>query len=87
MSSKLRVKILDLLMKKPMPVNEITKILKEEQSKVSHNLKRLHDCHFIEVERKGKERIYSLNKKTMVPLMKLVEKHVQCYCKKECYKK
>lgn len=81
---KVRIQILELLRNKPMSVTEILSKLHEEQSKISHNLKCLKDCHLIEVEQKGKQRIYSLNKETMLPLMKLVEKHVQKFCCKEC---
>ena len=83
-SHKIRWKILCLLEKKPMSVTEICKALNEEQSKISHNLKNLADCNFLDVKRQGKKRIYSLNKQTIVPLMKLVEKHVHTYCKYEC---
>lgn len=83
-SPKLRIRVLELLQKNSMSVNEICKALREEQSKISHNLKKLTDCHFLDVERKGKKRIYSLNKDTMLPLMKLVSNHVRKYCCKEC---
>jgi len=63
---------------------EISSALQEEQSKVSHNLRALADCHFLDVEKKGKKRIYSLNKETIIPLMRLVEKHVKKYCKDFC---
>ena len=81
--NRTRLKILELLYNKPMCVNDICRTLNEEQSKISHNLKKLSNCNFIEVKKEGKKRIYSLNKKTMVPLMKLVEKHVNTYCE-EC---
>ena len=83
-SNRLRLDIIGLLRRKSMSVTEICAALKEEQSKVSHNLKKMADCHIIEVLRKGKQRIYSLNKETMVPLMNLVQKHVESYCSKEC---
>jgi len=81
--NRTRLKILELLYNRPMCVNDICRTLNEEQSKISHNLKKLSNCNFIEVKKEGKKRIYSLNKKTMVPLMKLVEKHVNTYCE-EC---
>ena len=80
LSTKLRWKILEVLRKKPRSVNEISKEVKEDQSKVSHNLKKLKDCHFIKVKKKGKERVYSLNEETIAPLLKLVDKHVKKYC-------
>jgi DNA-binding transcriptional ArsR family regulator len=76
-----RLKILHLLQEKPLSVSKICNNLKEEQSKISHNLKRLRECNFIKVKQSGKNRIYSLNKDTIVPLMNLVEKHVKTHCK------
>ena len=61
-------------------VSEIVGGAKLEQTLVSHNLKRLLDCHFIEVKQNGKERVYSLNKKTLQPLLALMDKHVNTYC-------
>lgn len=83
-SPKIRIRILELLQEKPMSVTEICKALGEEQSKISHSLKKLAECHFLDVEQKGKQRIYSLNRETMLPLMKLVEKHVTKYCCRDC---
>ena len=82
--NKTRLKILESLQSRPMSVTEICNILKEEQSKISHNLKCLAECHFLDVKKQGKKRIYSLNKDTIVPLMKLVSKHVSKHCCKEC---
>ena len=82
--SKTRLRILELLQTKPMAVAEICNKIGEEQSNVSHNLKKLAECHFIDVKKQGKQRIYSLNKETMVPLLNLVTKHVTKYCCKEC---
>lgn len=79
------MKIVQALKEKPMSVTELTEALGEEQSKVSHNLKSLSQCHIVEVEQKGKRRIYSLNKETMVPLLQLAENHVKKYCKEICH--
>ncbi|MFX1538094.1 MAG: ArsR/SmtB family transcription factor [Promethearchaeota archaeon] len=68
-------------------VSDICNIINEEQSKVSHNLKKLMECHFLDVKRKGKKRIYSLNKNTISPILKLVEEHVRKCCKGVCSKK
>ena len=65
-------------------VTEISKELKVEQSKVSHALRNLKSCRIVDVKQKGKERIYSLNKKTIVPMLKLIDKHANDYCKCEC---
>ena len=83
-ANKTRMKIINALFIKPLSVSEICKQTDEEQSKISHNLKVLRDCRIINAETKGKKRIYSLNKETMIPLMQLVEKHVSKYCGKQC---
>ena len=86
-SNKTRMRIIEALSLGPKSVNEICKITGEEQSKVSHNLKKLTECNFLEVKRQGKKRIYELNKDTIIPILQLVNKHVHKYCKKECHKK
>ena len=83
-SNKVRIRILQLLRNKPMSVSGICECLGEEQSKVSHNLKRLTDCHLVESQRIGKQKVYSLNTETMLPLMDLVEGHVKKYCSGSC---
>ena len=85
-STKTRMEILCLLRERAKSVSEICKALGEEQSKISHNLKRLIDCHVLEVNKKGKKRIYSLNKDTIIPILDLVEKHVKKYCGEVCKK-
>lgn len=84
---KVRMEILCFLRAGPKSVTEICKALGEEQSKISHNLKKLAECHVLEVKQKGKQRIYSLNKDTVIPILDLVEKHVQNYCGKQCWRK
>ena len=81
---ELRMKMLFALKTNPMSVTDLVNFLDEEQSKVSHNLKRLMDCRFVTVKQDGKKRIYSLNKETVEPLLSLAEKHVQQFCDKNC---
>ena len=83
-ANRTRMKIIQALFMKPLSVSEICKATGEEQSKVSHNLRILKACHIIDSKTKGKSRIYSLNKETIVPLMQLVEKHVSNYCGCRC---
>ncbi len=85
-ANKTKFKIVMLLKNKPMSVNELSKAMKEEQSKISHNLAKLYKCNILTVKQKGKQRIYSLNKDTVIPIIKLVEKHVEKHCHGRCYK-
>ncbi len=86
-SNKTRMKIIEALIYGPKSVTEISNLIKEEQSKVSHSLKKLMECNFLDVERKGKKKIYSLNKDTVIPILNLVKKHVHKYCGETCKKK
>jgi len=75
-----RLAILEALRDKPKSVNEIAADLKQEQSMISHNLAALERCRFVSSERKEKQRIYSLNNETMIPLFKLFQYHYDKYC-------
>ena|SRR3990167_3717991 len=79
-AQKTKLNIVLALKKKPLSVTELARKIDEEQSKVSHNLKKLAQCNIVKAEQKGKQRIYSLNKETVLPLLQLVEKHVQGHC-------
>ncbi len=84
LSNPLRIKIIISLKSKEMNVNEISSSLNEEQSKVSHSLTSLKACNIVNAKQKGKERIYFLNKKTIVPMLKLIDKHAKTFCKGKC---
>ena len=86
-SNKTRMRIIEALSLGPKSVTEICKATNEEQNKDSHNLKKLMECNCLDVKQKGKQRIYSLNKDTITPILNLVEKHVEKYCKEICHKK
>ncbi|MBW2974816.1 metalloregulator ArsR/SmtB family transcription factor [Candidatus Woesearchaeota archaeon] len=86
-SNKTRMRIIEALTSGKKSVNELCRITGEEQSKVSHNLKKLTECRFLDFKREGKKRIYSLNQDTIIPILKLVEKHVRTYCREACSKK
>jgi len=76
-----RLQIIITLRKEAMNVTEICKKLGFEQTMVSHNLKRLEQCGMVFAEQKGKNRYYSLNNKTIKPLMELIDKHTHQYCR------
>ncbi len=80
LANKTRLSILYALRDGQKSVNDIVTLTNFEQSLISHNLKLLRQCHFVNVEIKGKQRIYSLNKKTIVPLFESVDKHINSFC-------
>lgn len=86
LGNKARWDIIHLLRKGPHRVTDIAKKLDYEQSLVSHHLKRLETCGFVKVKINSTERIYNINKTTISPLLALVDKHVNQFCKKVCCK-
>ncbi len=84
LDNKYRLQIINLLRGGSENVTQICKSLNMNQTTVSHNLARLKICGFIFVRNNGKERIYSLNSRTIKPLMKLIDEHMETYCKKMC---
>ena len=79
-NSEIRIKIMNALRRKKLNVQEIIKETGLEQTIVSHNLKKLSHCGFVEKEVKGKYRYYSLNKKTIEPILDSVNKHMSNHC-------
>jgi len=84
LSNPLRVEIVLSLRKKQKSVNELSKDLGVEQSKISHALVLLKNCNIVEAKQKGKQRIYFLNKKTMIPILNLIDKHAKKFCGGVC---
>ncbi len=75
-----RLDAIELLMQKPMSVNELAESLGQEQSMVSHNLKPLLECNFISVTKRGKEHIYTVNKESLGPIFAAVQNHAHKFC-------
>jgi|SRR3989344_7005823 len=78
--SESRLKIINLLRKGEKSVSEIVRELKLPQPTVSHDLARLKKCGFVKVEIAKNFRYYSLNEKTIDPLMSLIDYHMAEYC-------
>ncbi len=82
LANPLKIKIISELKNNPSSVNELSKKIKVEQSKLSHALANLKFCNIVIVKQKGKQRIYSLNKKTIIPILKIIDKHKINFCEK-----
>ena len=79
LSNTTRFKIVQLLRKRPKNVSQICRELNFEQSRVSHNLKALVACGFIHYKWDGKNKIYSLDKQYIVPILENIDKHIKKY--------
>ncbi len=65
-------------------VSQLSKELKMEQSRISHNLQCLEKNGFVTVKQDGKQRIYSLNRDTIEPILVAVKKHMSKYKINSC---
>lgn len=85
-SNKTRLGMLALLRKGPKNVTQICKALNLEQSRASHNLRCLQQCGFVDVQKNGKERVYAIERNTIMPILNAIDKHIQKYNKRlaEC---
>lgn len=81
------IDILASLKSKSKTVGQLSKELKIEQSQLSHALQSLRACSIVHVKREGKNRIYSLNKETILPIFNLIDNHEKKFCKRCCIKK
>ena len=80
-ANPLRINIIFLLIhKEEMNVCDISKLLKEEQSKVSHALGVLRKCHFVHTKRIGRNIYYMLNKESVLSLFETIKIHIQKKC-------
>lgn len=79
-----RLEIINILRKGPLSVSEISANLNFEQSRASHNLRKLKEFGFVKVQPNGKQRIYRLEEKTIVPLLNLIDEHVDRYYHHYC---
>lgn len=84
LANPLRISIIETLKKKEMNVSDLSEKLNVEQSKISHALASLRCCNIVEVIQDGKSRVYSLNKKTIIPILDLIDKHAKLHCKGGC---
>lgn len=75
-----RLQIVNILREGSKNVSEICRATGFEQTMVSHNLRRLERCGMVFVEQKGKNRYYTLNQKTIKPLLQLIDNHINQYC-------
>jgi ArsR family transcriptional regulator len=83
-SNNTRWEIINALYSKDQCVNDICLNTGIEQSKISHSLKVLFECNIVFKKRKGKQIIYSLNTKTIKPILKILETHQNTFCKGNC---
>lgn len=84
LANPLKIKLILALRERDKNVSELVREFGVEQSKISHALKNLKGCKIVDVKQRGKERVYSLNKRTILPIFNLIDKHAFLHCKNKC---
>jgi len=77
LSNEVRLKLVDALVNGERTVNELCKAIEEEQTRVSHELRCLVVCGVVNYRRDGRQIEYSLNKRSVLPILAAAEKHVE----------
>lgn len=75
-----RLQIINVLRQGKKNVGEICEATRFEQTMVSHNLKVLEYHGMVFMEKEGKYRYYTVNKKTIRPLLEFIDAHMGEYC-------
>ncbi len=95
LANDMRVKIIDNLAKGPLSVQELANHVGAERSNVSHSLKMLKECSYVQSRKEGKENVYfllpsvidDLNTGNSNPgLFRFMDSHIQNYCCNDCKK-
>ena len=76
LGNKDRFAIMRLLASGPKTVTEIYETLDFKQTKVSNDLKRLRECGYVQIEKRGNERLYSIQP-AMLELLTAITAQVQ----------
>ena len=77
LSNHVRLKLIEALHDGEKDVGGLCSFIREEQTRVSHELRCLSVCGFVNFRRDGKRIIYSLNAKTILPILDAAEYHVE----------
>ena len=74
-----RLRMLELLSREALTVGEIQRRLGLDQTTVSHSLKCLAFCGFVSYWRRGRNKIYYVDKQSVRDLLRIADEHVRKY--------
>jgi len=80
LANETRLTLINVLREKPLNVTQICEATNLEQSLVSHNLKMLEHHGMVFKREQGKFRYYTVNEKTIKPLLEFIDAHMKEYC-------
>ncbi len=75
LANNVRLRLIETLSTGERSVGELCDETDQEQTRVSHELRCLTVCGFVNQRREGKRIIYSLNRKSVLPILEAADKH------------
>jgi DNA-binding transcriptional ArsR family regulator len=75
LANNVRLRLIEALSADARSVGELCEETGEEQTRVSHELRCLTVCGLVTQKREGKRIIYSLNRKTVLPILRAADTH------------
>ncbi len=78
-ANDVRLKLIETLTSGEKSVSELSEETGEMQTRISHELRCLTVCGVVNYRREGKRIIYSLNKRTVLPILETAEKHAETF--------
>lgn len=79
-ANEIRYKILRLLKEEELCVNDIMENLEEDQTLISHHLKRLYNCGLVDKKREGRKIRYSIADEAVFEFMRKVGEISETKC-------
>lgn len=80
LANETRLTLINALREKPLNVTQICAATDLEQSLVSHHLKMLEHHGMVFKKKEGKFRYYTVNERTIKPLLEFIDAHMKEYC-------
>ena len=80
LANETRLTLINALREKPLNVTQLCQTTDLEQSLVSHHLKMLEYHGMVFKNQQGKFRYYTVNEKTIKPLLEFIDAHMKEYC-------
>ena len=76
LGNETRFEIIHLVSMHPRTVTDICRVLGCKQTKISNDLKCLRECGYVHVEKRGNERVYSIDE-NIVPILSSITNQLQ----------
>ncbi len=82
LANDVRLRLIEALASGEKSVGELSEETRQMQTRVSHELHCLTVCGVVNFRREGKQIIYSLNQRTVLPILQTAQKHAEKFAER-----